>query len=162
DKLGGIAYGVEVASTLPGDLLVLVSSDAEFVRAVARGTAGGQMVVEGVAATAIEAGREMPLPLLLSTTLPADRDGDSVPDAVHWATASRQCESRGGHLATVTSAAENARIQTLAGANDRWIGLKIDHGHSPRDQWVDGEAVSFVSYASGEPNNGGTSGDPEA
>src|SRR5213083_1325755 len=66
DRLGGIAYGVEVAAQLPGDLVVLVSGDAEFVRAVARGMTAGLMVVEGVAATSVEPGREMPLPLLLS------------------------------------------------------------------------------------------------
>jgi hypothetical protein len=84
------------------------------------------------------------------------------PNALNWASASRQCQARGGHLATVTSAAENARIATLAGASDRWIGLKIDHGFTPRDTWVDGETAAFTDYALGEPNNGGTSGNPEA
>ena len=62
----------------------------------------------------------------------------------------------------ITSAAEDARVAALAGAKDRWIGLKIDHGQAARDHWVDGEPVAYGNYAAGEPNNGGTGGGPEA
>jgi hypothetical protein len=290
DRYGGVAYGVPLEGRLPGDLLVLVSRDAELVRVVARGIAGGLVVVAGASATPVVPDKELPLPLTLSASMPTDSDGDGVPDVidacptafdpeqaasgegpgdacreviatvadfgmlrtngdlataarpdmaappnadlgeaktalcgdgvvdagedcddgaansdaaadaatcttacrkragcgslsgasaaqidamtghcyvswptkVNWATASRQCESRGGHLAVVTSAAENSRIQTLAGLADRWIGLKIDHGQTARDHWVNGEAVSYTSYAATEPNNGGGTPEPEA
>jgi hypothetical protein len=86
----------------------------------------------------------------------------SWPNKVNWATASRLCQSRNGHLVAITSAAENTRVQTLVGLADRWIGLKIDHGQAARDHWVNGEAVSFTSYAATEPNNGGATPEPEA
>jgi hypothetical protein len=288
DRFGGIAYGAQLPDKLPGDLLILVNLDAEMVRVVGIGMVSGTPVVGAASATPIRQGQEMPLPLVLSSDLPQDSDGDGVPDVIDdcptvydpdqvnhdgsgpgdacssdddptdmgrpsdlsvrrsgdlaqpnpqadlspvappncgdgvvqageacdngannsddpnvaatctsmcvkraacgslsgssgaqidpasghcyvawpnqvtWASASRQCESHGGHLVTITSTAEDARVQTLAGAADRWIGLRIDHGQPTRDHWVDGEAVAYSHYASGEPNNGGTSGNPEA
>ena len=47
DRFGGIAYDVPLAARLPGDLVVLVSSDAEMLRAVASGLSAGQVVVGG-------------------------------------------------------------------------------------------------------------------
>ena len=41
-----------------------------------------------------------------------------------WLNARSDCVSRGGDLATITSAAENAAARALAGGNDVWIGAE--------------------------------------
>jgi hypothetical protein len=68
-----------------------------------------------------------------------------------WEQARDYAEAMGGHLATVTSAAEN-----------EWIWLHLD---TPEQQflggirsgaswvWITGEAWSFTAWAAGEPNN---------
>jgi Lectin C-type domain len=286
DRFGGVAYGVPISARLPGDLVVLVSSDSEMVRVVAVGTLAGQPVVNGILAVPVTAGRQTELPLVLDSGTLVDSDGDGVPDVIDdcptvpdpdqsdssgaapgdacapigivpadlalgrtavdlgnvapaaasdmapistascgdgvvqageacddgannsdlpsanagcttgctsraacgnltgseiaaldlqtghcyvawpgpvtWASARRQCESRGGHLATITSANENAIIELLSVVDDHWIGLEVDHGQAVRDHWIDGETVGFESFASGEPNNGGSSGHTES
>src|SRR5262249_14950568 len=81
--------------------------------------------------------------------------------ARNWASAGRDCQSRGGHLVTITSKEENARVTKLAGAVESWIGLAEYHGTATVNRWVTGETFTYSAYATGQPNNGGTSGTPE-
>jgi cysteine-rich repeat protein len=289
DRFGAVALRQTVGdgTQLPGDVLVLVSRNAAFVRAVARGTSAGKTLEAADTIVQVPPDRQLDEVLVLTATVPPDRDGDGVPDEIDdcptvydpeqtntggssegdacrdgaappdlggagdlarhdgapivqtpaapdaapiapascgdgivqgseqcddgarnsddpaaaatctslchlragcgtlsgaagasidpatghcyvawatassWASAQRDCESRGGHLATLASANENARVSSLAGTADVWIGLTIDHGQPVRDRWVTGERVALTAYATGEPNNGGTSGVPE-
>lgn len=87
-------------------------------------------------------------------------------DKMNWINAERTCESLGGHLATVTSAEENAackKILTKEGiANTQttpvWLGaenlMSLDYSW----RWVTGENFSYTHWLGGEPNNCGASG----
>ena len=69
-----------------------------------------------------------------------------------WLTAKAACENMGGHLVTVTSAAENSFIFNLWPSG--WIGL-TDEVTEGQWRWVTGETYSYSSWNSGEPNNAG-------
>jgi hypothetical protein len=58
----------------------------------------------------------------------------------------------GGHLVTITSAAENTFIYNLWPSG--WIGL-TDEVTEGTWRWVTGEAYSYQSWNPGEPNNAG-------
>jgi hypothetical protein len=89
-----------------------------------------------------------------------------VAEGVYWSAASAAAEAEGGHLATATSAEENAFIFGLAadaqfwflGAPSSeysfgpWLGGVLDTGGWT---WVTGEAWDFTNWALDEPNNSG-------
>lgn len=80
------------------------------------------------------------------------------PGPINFASAERDCQARGGHLATVTSAAENTLVDGIAGNAQLWIGLEVTHGASDSFHWVDGEPYLYSAFAPGEPNNGALNG----
>jgi len=61
-----------------------------------------------------------------------------------WATAKSRCQSKGAHLATITSEAEDAFIYNeLVGPNwDAWIGAS-DAAAEGKFKWVTGEPWKF-------------------
>jgi len=69
-----------------------------------------------------------------------------------WTTARQNCVNMGGHLVTVTTAAENSFIFGLWPSG--WIGL-TDEVVEGVWQWVTGEPYSYTSWNPGEPNNSG-------
>jgi hypothetical protein len=69
-----------------------------------------------------------------------------------WTTARQNCIDMGGHLVTVTTAAENSFIFGLWPSG--WIGL-TDEVIEGTWRWVTGEAYSYTSWNPGEPNNAG-------
>ena len=77
------------------------------------------------------------------------------PGPINFASAQRDCQSRGGNLAVITAAAENAIVQSVGGSATLWIGLEVTHGAQDSFHWVDGEPVAFTAWAPGEPDNGG-------
>ena len=62
-----------------------------------------------------------------------------------------------GHLATLTSAAENAFAKTAvnAVANNYWIGAKRTGGATSPFAWVTGETFSYTNWLAGQPDNTG-------
>jgi hypothetical protein len=73
-----------------------------------------------------------------------------------WAKARDNCAAAGGHLATVTSSAEN---QVVAGlltgmVTDAWLAGN-DMAVEDTFVWDNGETLSFTNWRIGEPNNGG-------
>jgi hypothetical protein len=96
---------------------------------------------------------------------------EAVLNKVSWDDANAQAQSKGGYLATITSADENQFVYGLIAVDDRywtidgagnnegaWLG-----GYQPKDSaepsggwtWVTGEPFSYTNWASGEPNNNG-------
>lgn len=85
----------------------------------------------------------------------------NVASPIGWDAAKTQAESRGGYLATLTSAAENDFVGTLVQANGRNAflgGFQIDPS-APANvgwAWVTGETWSYTNWAAGEPNDQGS------
>ncbi|MBX3199705.1 MAG: hypothetical protein KF894_16335 [Labilithrix sp.] len=88
--------------------------------------------------------------------------------AVSWDAASDDAVKAGGHLVTITSAAEEAFVAALIGSvptamNDTygpWIGAYQppgDGGQEPADGWVwvTGEPWAYTRWVDGEPNDTG-------
>lgn len=80
------------------------------------------------------------------------------PGPINFASAQRDCQSRGGYLAVVTSSAENTIVSSIAGLQQMWIGLEITHGTTDSYHWVDNEMFLYAAFAPGEPNNGAANG----
>lgn len=78
-----------------------------------------------------------------------------------WTEAKAAAEALGGHLATITSAAENAFVFALAQATgdtvEHWLGGFQPAG-SPEPagnwQWVTGEPFAYAGWATRQPDNG--------
>ncbi len=75
---------------------------------------------------------------------------------IDWNSAKLQCEQMGGHLATITSAAENQFLLNLLkkeGVELVWLGAS-DSSQEHNWQWVTGEPFNYADWAPNEPNNG--------
>ena len=74
-----------------------------------------------------------------------------------WQEAKEFCERQGGHLVTITSAAEQQTVQSLlqqySSDASCWLGCKLMNDGSW--MWVTGEALGYTNWRSGEPNNYG-------
>jgi len=75
---------------------------------------------------------------------------------INWTDARDAAKARGGYLATITSEAENVFLTALSffegEHRESWIGLN-DAATEGQFEWITGEAVSYVNWAPGEPNN---------
>jgi len=70
-----------------------------------------------------------------------------------WHAARDLCASNGGHLATITSAAEHEFIlRNFASDHVCWLGA-TEEGHEGKWTWVTGEPFEYTNWASGEPND---------
>ncbi len=70
----------------------------------------------------------------------------------NWNNARTICAGRSAHLVTITSAAEEAFVETLRPGADRWIGFRRT---GAMFEWITGEAASYTKWATGEPNGSG-------
>lgn len=75
-----------------------------------------------------------------------------VEQSVTWTAARDAAAATGGHLVTLTTAAEDAFVRSLIDPRDYWIGL-TDEAVEGTFEWVTGEAFSFTNWQIGEPNN---------
>ena len=72
-----------------------------------------------------------------------------------WSNGRAQCQSRGGDLATIHSAAEDAAAKAVVpSGSSAWFGLS-DTTTEGSYAWVDGSALDYINWAGGEPNNWG-------
>lgn len=73
-----------------------------------------------------------------------------------WAEAKNACATAGGHLVTLTSAAENTWVWNNLGAIDRtkntWLG-GTDEVTENVWQWVSGEPFEYANWAPGQPDD---------
>jgi spore coat protein H len=68
-----------------------------------------------------------------------------------WQDAQNICQQAGGHLATISGAAEEGLVNDLS-FNDPWIGLN-DLAQEGNPIWVTGEALLFTHFAFNVPSN---------
>ena len=82
--------------------------------------------------------------------------GDSIykiyETATTYGAAKAQCESDGTHLAIPKSEAENDFIASLIPNEDIWIGIN-DIEEEGTYVTVDGSAISYTNWKSGQPDN---------
>nr|MCR4780727.1 zinc-ribbon domain-containing protein [Ruminiclostridium sp.] len=72
---------------------------------------------------------------------------------ITWTEARAYCQSMGGHLVTITSAEEQAFIESTFPGTTGWIGAYGDNGGW---SWVTGEPFGgYTKWKSGEPNDQG-------
>ncbi|UCG03870.1 MAG: lamin tail domain-containing protein [Candidatus Heimdallarchaeota archaeon] len=80
-----------------------------------------------------------------------------ITEAKNWEDAKVDCEARGGHLVTITSAGENAFIHSLAGPRYVWLGFSDAQQEGNWNQWITGEScvvgVDYTNWNTYEPNN---------
>lgn len=69
-----------------------------------------------------------------------------------WTAARQACADMGGHLVTITSAAENNFVFNTWPSG--WIGF-TDEAVEGQWKWVTNETVSYTNWNGGEPNNAG-------
>jgi hypothetical protein len=67
-----------------------------------------------------------------------------------WTSAKQACINMGGHLVTITSAAENNFVFNTWPSG--WIGF-TDESVEGQWRWVTGESVTYTNWNGGEPNN---------
>ena len=81
-----------------------------------------------------------------------------IPQAT-WEAARLTCAcSNSGELVSITSAEEDALVNTTAGETENtWIGAH-DIGAENTFEWSDGTAWSYTNWRENHPNNGGTDG----
>jgi len=77
----------------------------------------------------------------------------------NWTDAEAAAVGLGGHLATISSAAEDAFVYNTFTSNAQinrglWIGLN-DAAVEGTFVWASGEPVTYTNFAVGEPNNNG-------
>lgn len=69
---------------------------------------------------------------------------------ITWLEAKEYCESLGGHLATITSAEEQAVLELFAG--NYWLGA-TDEENEGDWLWITGEDWGYENWLDGEPND---------
>lgn len=82
---------------------------------------------------------------------------EALDTRLSWADAQAEAVLRGGHLVTITSAAEQAFVVANFGGVRRFIGLN-DISTEGTFEWVTGEAFSYSNWFGGEPNNSNNGG----
>ena len=85
---------------------------------------------------------------------------------VTWEQANQRCLEKGGHLATVTSEAEQRQLIELAEANNAvyvWLGGYTSYDDYGRifAHWITGESFSYSAWSDGEPSRVDRDGTPE-
>ncbi len=80
--------------------------------------------------------------------------------SITWTDAKADCESKNGHLATITDAGENSAVATIVAnhGDSAWLGAyrPVCYGayEGPHTfVWVTGEPWEYSSWSSGEPND---------
>ena len=94
-------------------------------------------------------------PVLTGFTSQTNYNGHSYyrsTSSMTWTNAKAACDNMGGHLVTITSAAENTFVFNTWPSG--WIGF-TDEAVEGQWKWVTNEAVTYTNWNGGEPNNAG-------
>ena len=102
-------------------------------------------------------------PSILDTAVnPANNHTYHLLDNSNWTDAENQALLLGGHLVTISDAAENSWVWGRWGdGRSLWIGF-TDRVTEGAFAWVSGEPVTFTNWRSGEPNDGNGVGEDYA
>jgi len=94
-------------------------------------------------------------PVLTGFTSQTNYNGHSYyrsTSSMTWTNARTACANMGGHLVTITSAAENTFVFNTWPSG--WIGF-TDEAVEGQWRWVTNEVVTYTNWNGGEPNNAG-------
>jgi formylglycine-generating enzyme required for sulfatase activity len=98
----------------------------------------------------------LPVPTVLAGPIlnPGNGHRYYLLDSNNWSAAEAEAVALGGHLATINDLAEQQWLLANLGAPGRalWIGL-TDQAVQGQFRWSSGEAVTYLNWAPGEPNN---------
>lgn len=102
---------------------------------------------------------DTPVPVLLEAINPANGHPYTLLGASDVSAAISMAESIGGHLVTISDAAENSWLLTQFGSvpavtNDFWLGYN-DLQLEGTFEWMNGEVTGYENWELGEPNNAG-------
>jgi cysteine-rich repeat protein len=75
-------------------------------------------------------------------------------EALTYNQATSVCSTQGGHLASLTSAAEAALLQPLQAGQRPWIGA-TDLPEAGNFSWLTGESFGYQAFAAGQPDGDG-------
>lgn len=78
-----------------------------------------------------------------------------TPSGLTWQQAENWAVANGAHLTAINNAVENSWVASTFGVN-LWIGLfQLPGSSEPAGGWTwsNGESVSYINWAPGEPNN---------
>ncbi|MFK7979881.1 MAG: HYR domain-containing protein, partial [Saprospiraceae bacterium] len=75
-------------------------------------------------------------------------------EKANWATAKATCESQGGHLAVINSAAENQMLSAFLKDQSAYIGLS-DREQEGTFKWCNNDPVTYTNWYPGQPDNYG-------
>lgn len=76
------------------------------------------------------------------------------PDSITWEAAKQRCEQMGGYLATITSAEEQAFVDSLienSGKNGLWLGARRQQSDG-EFVWLTGEPFQYTNWSAGQPD----------
>ena len=116
-------------------------------------------LIAGALTAALCAGM-LPAAFAADPNIPEDAvqfDGHSYqvyPDSMHWEDAKKYCEQLGGHLVSITSAAEQEFLESYM--QDKTRGIYMVGLHRDLDDlqtWVTGEAVSYANWGNNAVDN---------
>ena len=139
-----------IVTTVPAGLVVTVTYNGSTSLPVEI----GEYAVEATVADALWQGSASGV-LTISAASQTSHRYEFVAFTNGWDEAKADAETRGGHLATVTSAEEWAVITNQFGSQllGCWLGAS-DAENEGDWQWVTGESWSFSWWGPGEPNSG--------
>jgi len=93
------------------------------------------------------------------TTYSCYRQYTNTDDRMNWADSETACVTEGGHLASLSTAGEQAWVDAnISLSYGTWISLN-DHYREGMYMWWDGSLLSDTNWASGQPSGGGSSWD---
>ena len=109
------------------------------------------------------------LELAAELPVPAVRSFGIISSPITWQNARDDAIARGGELASIASAEENAFVFTLIDSPEHWTpaspfnygpwigGYQVDNNSEPNGNWAWSDATpwGFTAWASGQPDNNG-------
>jgi hypothetical protein len=108
-------------------------------------------LLAGILVFAFTSGVAMAVSYNMPVYYPTENSSYEILAPSSWQSAEATAVSRGGHLTSIHSAAENNFIPGMTSFWS-WIGL-----YKPYTSWSDGTSVNYTNWSPGEPNNFGGS-----